>query len=464
MDKIKQYFKSDGGTTILSSIVCVVLGLIIGLIILLIIKPSYGFSGFGEILTGGFILPSSIAIALSNAASLILVGLSVTFAFKCGLFNIGVAGQYVMGILGCLAAGLLWQWNWFFALLFGGLLGALWGVIPGLLKTYCNVNEVISAIMTNWIALFLVNDLIKNSSMYDSSRLETHPVSGSVLIPKLFSFANGTAVISWALVIAIIIAIVSYIFINKTKYGYELRACGLNKDAAKYSGINHRKNIIVAMGGAGMFAGLAAGLYFLSNTGQYNPNISSVLPQMGFDGIAVSLIGGLNPIGGIFSAFLLAFLSRGSTTINPMYFPKEMATLIFGVIIYLCAFNSYFKEKIAKLLNKVRKKPEVEQGTPTEDSIKEIEESEIKVQKIDEPTKELQESKVEESIIKEPKVEEKKEEVKVENTQQETSKEKKPATTKKPASTSKPQTKKVVKKTTTTTTTKKVAAKKEGDA
>ncbi len=354
----KQFIKSNSGITVLASLTCVLVGLLIGLLILFIINPSYGFIGFGEILTGAFVLPSSTAIALSNAAPLILVGLSVTFAFKCGLFNIGVAGQYLMGILGCLIAGLLWEWHWIFCLLVGGVFGALWGAIPGLLKTFCNVNEVISSIMTNWIALYFVNDVIKTASfngnvMYDSSTLNTPYLKDIGLIPTWLKLDSiGTAVVSFSLLIAIVIAIVTYVFINKTKYGFELRACGLNKDAAKYAGINHRKNTIMAMSIAGMFAGVAAGLYFLSNSGTYNPNISSVLPQMGFDGISVALIGGLNPIGGIFSAFLLAFLTRGSTTINTAYFPVEMASLIFGVIIYLCAFNSFFKEKISKIINK----------------------------------------------------------------------------------------------------------------
>ncbi len=352
----KKFVKSQEGATIFSSLLCVAIGLVIGLIILMIIKPSYGITGFAEILTGAFILPSSTAIALSNTAPLILVGLSVTFAFKCGLFNIGVAGQYLMGILGALTAALLWGFPWYLCIICGGLLGALWGVIPGLLKTYCNVNEVISSIMTNWIALFLVNDLIKNSSMYDSSTLNTSYVGGSSLIPTWFGLdSTGTAIVSIGLLIAIVIAIVTYVFLNKTKYGYELRACGLNKDASKYAGINHKKNVVLAMAGAGMFAGIAAGLYFLSNSGTYNPNVSSVLPQMGFDGISVALIGALNPIGGIFSAFLLAFLTRGSTTINTTYFPVEMASLIFGIIIYLCAFNSYFKDKISKFFNRKTK-------------------------------------------------------------------------------------------------------------
>ncbi len=369
MDKIKSYFKelpqnskqfikSDQGSILIASIFCVIIGLVIGLVVLLLLNPGYGFIGFGEILTGAFILPSSIGTTIANASTLMLVGLSVTFAFKCGLFNIGVAGQYLMGILGCLTASLLWGWPWFLCLIVGAIFGALWGVIPGLLKTFCNVNEVITSIMTNWIALFLVNEIILKSSMYNSTRNETHSVSGNSLIPDWFGFANifETKVVTIAIIIAIIISILTYVFLNKTKYGYELRACGLNKDAAKYSGINHRKNILVAMSVAGMFAGIAAGLYYLSGVGQYNPNVSTALPAMGFDGISVSLIVALNPIGGIFSAFLMAILSRGSGIINTTYFPPEVANLIFGIIIYLCAFSGFFKTKVAKILNKEKKK------------------------------------------------------------------------------------------------------------
>lgn len=348
-----KFVKSEEASTIFSSLLCIVIGLAIGLCILLMIKPASGITGFYDILTGAFILPSSTAIALTNTAPLILVGLSVTFAFKCGLFNIGVAGQYLMGIIGCLIPALMWGLPWYLCILCGAALGALWGVIPGLLKTYCNVNEVISSIMTNWIALFLVNDIVKNTSMYDGSSFTTSYVEGWGVIPTWFGLdSTGTSIVTYGLLIAFVIAILTHVFLTKTKYGYELRACGLNKDAAKYVGINHKKNIVVAMAGAGMFAGIAASVYFLSNSGTYNPNVSSMLPQMGFDGISVALIGGLNPVGGIFSALLLAFLTRGSTTINQNVFPVEMASLIFGVIIYLCAFNSFFKTKIHKFLNR----------------------------------------------------------------------------------------------------------------
>ncbi len=350
----KRFAKSDGGTTIFSSLFCILIGLIIGLIVLIIIKPTQGFAGFADILTGAFILPSATGLTIANTATLILVGLSVTFAFKCGLFNIGVAGQFLMGILGCLVPALMWNAPWFICLLCGGLLGALWGVIPGLLKTYCNVNEVITSIMTNWIALLLVNEIVKTSSMYNSERNETFNVSGSSLIPDWFGFSKifQTNEVTIAIILAILISIATYFFLTKTKYGYELRACGLNKDAAKYSGINHRKNIILAMGVAGMFAGMAAGLHYLSGVEQYNPNFSTMLPAIGFDGISVALIGGLNPIGCVFSALLMAILSRGSSLINTVYFPPEMANLMFGIIIFLCAFSGYFKSKIAKILNK----------------------------------------------------------------------------------------------------------------
>lgn len=354
INNIKHDLVSDKGITVYASILCVIIGLIIGLICLLFVQPSYAFQGFIEILTGAFVFNSSIGAAISNVGPLILVGLSVTFAYKCGLFNIGVAGQFVMGILGCLTPALLWEWHWLFCLICGGLLGALWGVIPGFLKVKFNVNEVISAIMTNWIGLFLVNDIIIKSSMYDITRTETHPVTGTSKIPDWFGFSKifESQSLTIAIIIAIVIAVVVNVFLNKTKFGYELRACGLNKDSAKYAGINYKKNVIMSMAIAGLLAGIGASLFYLSSVGQYNPNDSTQLPAMGFDGISVSLIGALNPIGGIFSAFLMAFISRGSGTINTSYFPPEMANLIFGIIIYLCAFNSYFKTKIAKIFTK----------------------------------------------------------------------------------------------------------------
>lgn len=360
-EKKKKSGVSDLSLSIGASLICVVIGLIFGLIILFCINSENAWDGFMRIIKGGFFMaPKGIGSVLAQTAPLIMTGLSVAFAFKTGLFNIGAAGQYTLGALGALYFALVLQMPWYVCLLASMVFGAIWGAIPGIFKAYFNVNEVITAIMFNWIGLYAVNEIVYKGvwgDMYDLKTTRTYNLrtaAPQAIIPDMgLNALFKTRSTTIAIFIAIIIAIVIYIIINKTTFGFELRACGLNKDAAKYAGINDKKNIVLSMTIAGALAGIGAGLYYLSGVSEWNPQVSTSLPAMGFNGIPVALLAMSNPIGVIIAALFVSHISVGGAYLPTKYYQPEIADLIIAVIIYLCAFVSLFKGVI---LNKIKNK------------------------------------------------------------------------------------------------------------
>ena len=294
---------------------------------------------------------------LTQTAPLIMTGLSVAFAFKTGLFNIGAAGQYTLGAFGALYFAIVLGMPWWVCLLVSAVFGAVWGAIPGIFKAYLNINEVITSIMFNWIGLYLVNEIIYGRGsgvMYDAHNTRTWKLATNApqaQIPscgmsELFHTSNTTI----AIFLAIIVAIVVWVVLEKTTFGYELKAVGLNKNAARYAGINEKKNIILSMAIAGALAGFGAGLFYLSNVSQWNPLNSTSLPGMGFNGISVALLASSNPIGTVFSALFISHISVGGSFLSTKFYPTEISDLISGIIIYLCAFSMLFRGKIQSLL------------------------------------------------------------------------------------------------------------------
>ncbi len=350
-------------TSVLAALLCIVIGMAVGFLVLLAINPAHAWGdGFIRILKGGFYdAPYGVGKMLANAAPLVMTGLSVGFAFKTGLFNIGAAGQYTLGAYGALYCAIMLKLPWFICLLVAAILGGIWGAIPGFFKAYFNINEVITSIMFNWIGLYLVNELVYQNGtgpMYDVRNTRTLNLGKSAdyaqsIIPdfglnKLFQ-TNSTTI---AIFLAAIVAVLIWVVLNKTTFGYELKAVGLNKSDARYAGINEKKNIILSMAIAGALSGFGAGLFYLSNVGQWNPLNSTSLPAMGFNGISVALLASSNPIGTIFSAIFISHISVGGTFLSTKYYPTEIADLISGIIIYLCAFSMLFRGKIQKMLFK----------------------------------------------------------------------------------------------------------------
>lgn len=365
MKNISKRSLSPSLVSFLISLLCIALGFVLGFFILFAIKPSNAFDGFSKILQGGCYMyfklgnMSGLSRLISQAPMLILGGLSVTIAYKAGLFNIGVTGQYIIGALGALYCALILHLPWYVCTIVAALFGAVWGGFVGYLKAYFNVSEIISAIMLNWIALFWVNQVTYSGiigRMFDPAMNATYIVAAKApksVIPNCGMadfFASST--VNIAIFIAIIFAILVHILTEKTTFGYELQACGLGKDAAKYAGINDKRNTIYIMALAGALAGIAAALYFLSDVDQWHPQISSELPKMIANSIPVALLAMCNPIGVIFSALLIVNISIGATYLNTKYFQPEIGNLIISVIIYLCAFVAIFKDFVGNFLKK----------------------------------------------------------------------------------------------------------------
>ena len=342
--------RSDGFQTLLASLVCILGGIIVGYIVLLIIEPSGALEAILAVMKSFFRYPGKLKLkyfgqTLVRTVPLLMCALSVLFAYKVGMFNIGVAGQYVAGACGALYAALAWNLPWLPCLIIGMVAGALLGAASGWLKTKCNVNVVISGIMLNWITLYLTNLVLGTvkspTSPYTKTLQGTNP---SALLPSLGlgKLFNNEKSVTLAIPLAVIMAVVIWVVLNKTKFGYELKATGNNYHAAKYAGMKENRNIIMTMLIAGALAGLGAGLLFLTGIEDWETTISSV-PGMGFNGIAVAFLGGLSPLGSILSAFFIQYITTGGGNVDLQVYCSQISSLISSLIIYLCAFVVFFK-------------------------------------------------------------------------------------------------------------------------
>ena len=363
MKEKNSLIRSEGFQTLLASLVCILGGLLVGYIALLIIEPSGALEAIGAVLKSFFRYPGKLMLkycgqTLVRTVPLLMCALSVLFAYKVGMFNIGVAGQYVAGACGCLYAALAWNLPWLPCLIIGMAAGAILGAASGWLKTQCNVNIVISGIMLNWIVLYLTNLVLGTvkspSSPYTMSLQGTNP---SALIPSmgLGQFFNNEKSVTIAIPLAVVMAVVVWVVLNKTKFGYELKATGNNYHAAKYAGMKENRNIILTMAIAGALAGMAAGLLFLTGIEDWETTISSV-PAMGFNGIAVAFLGGLSPLGSILSAFFIQYITVGGGNVDLTVYCSQISSLISSLIIYLCAFVAFFKFFIQTCIRKSEEK------------------------------------------------------------------------------------------------------------
>ena len=374
-NKLKSVLASDTFRSIASAVICALVGIIVGFIILLIINAEHAPKAISVILKNFLYYRNNgkklyyLGQTLVKAVPLILCGIAVLFAYKSGLFNIGVAGQYCIGIGVSLWCALAWHLPWWLCLLCAVVCAAIWASLAGLLKAFCNVNEVIAGIMLNWISLYIVNVLMQNERVMNVGKSETYSITqtspGSLLptlgLGKLF---HDNEYVSIAIPLTILVAILINILLKKTVLGYELRATGLNKHAAKYAGMKDKKNLILTMAVSGAIAGLAAALFYLTDVQPWKT--SSTVPAMGFNGIAVAFLGELNPIGVIFSGYFIQHITQGGSFIDTKYFNPQIADLISSIIIYSCAFMFLFKTQLSKLSDGRKKKSEKKQAVPAD--------------------------------------------------------------------------------------------------
>ena len=349
--------------SLLASLLCIVIGLIVGYVALLIINPAGANEAIVTIVKNFMTYSRSSAKlkylgnTLVKTAPLLMCSLSVLFAYKVGLFNIGAAGQFVIGTGACLYCALAWGMPWYVCLLAAILAGALLGAISGLLKAYCNVNEVISCIMLNWISLYAVNTLLslvkEEASPYTKTLYSTNP---GAIIPALgLDTLFNTQYVTIAVPLAILVSIAVWVVMEKTKMGYELKATGNNKFAAKYCGMQEQKNLIMTMAIAGGLAGMGAALLYLTGFEQWQCTQSAV-PAMGFNGIAAAFLGGLNPIGSIFSSYFIQHITNGGAYVDKTMYSSQISDFISALIIYLCGFVLFFKQALTRYLNRADEK------------------------------------------------------------------------------------------------------------
>ena len=372
-NSLLKLYQKEAVQKVLASLLSILIGLTVGAVVVAIVgiaKKNIGLSGtwdgvrlifFGIFAKGrdgagqlawGF-NPRAFGDMLFRATPVIMTGLSVAVAFKTGLFNIGAPGQYLMGTLVTLSialgipsstvpAGLIWV----LAFLGGMLAGALWGAIPGLLKAFLNINEVLACIMTNWLAANLVTWIFDISNFknvaegtktgYIYKTTFNGVATGKMGLDKLFPDSQ----INGGILIAIVFAVVVHIIMSKTTLGYQLKACGSNRHAARYAGINDKRNIVLSMAIAGALAAAGASLYWLSGNTEFFWYTAQSLPATGFNGIPVALLAVNNPIGVVFAGIFMAMLDIVGQNLTGFTAYNEYITdVIIAVIVYLSAFS-----------------------------------------------------------------------------------------------------------------------------
>ncbi len=352
MGKEKKSILSNSGVqSLAASLACILVGLAVGYVVLLVINPSGAWGAITAVLknflnySNGKRAVQYFGSTLVKAAPLLMCSLSIIFAYKVGLFNIGASGQYTVGAGACLYLALAYQMPWYVCIAAAMAAAGALGAIVGLLKAYRNVNEVIACIMLNWISLYCVNMLLSNvkepSTTYTIALKMANP---SALLPTmgLDVLFSGNKYVSAAIPLAVVIAMVVLVVLDKTRLGYELKATGLNKNAAKYAGMREKKNTVLTMAIAGCLSGLGACFFYLSGIEQWSCSQTSV-PAMGFNGIAAAFLGGLNPVGTIFSSFFIQHITSGGSYVDKTMYCSQISDLISSLIIYLCGFVLFFK-------------------------------------------------------------------------------------------------------------------------
>ena len=361
MNKIKMFFssliKKDATKTVVTSLWCALLGLILGFLILLCINATNAAYGMTSVL-GNYLIFSSpqdrlnyFGQTLAKTAPLIAMSLSILVSYKAGLFNLGGSGQYTIAVIIISFLGISANLPWWFVMIVAMIASAIWSMISGALKAFFNVNEVISGIMLNWIALYLANGILTNSpDVWDSAHSESITINNTYnsFIPSigLDGLFAGNSIVGLGMILILAIAIIIYILFKKTIVGFELKATGLNGDAASYAGISKVKSILIATAISGALAGLSASLSLQNGFTCWK--LSSITPEIGFQGISSAFLGGLHPIGIIFSSYFIVHITEGGSMITDLGFSPEVASIMTSVIIYLSGFVFFIKEIMHK--------------------------------------------------------------------------------------------------------------------
>ncbi len=325
-------------STVMASLICIVIGLAVGCLLLLVDAGHFQKS-VTTLFTSGF---SSMSTVLIKAGPLLFCALSVGFCYKCGMFNIGGSGQYMFGGMLTLVCALNFQLPWYVSILVSAVGGALIGSIPGLLKAFFNINEVITAIMLNWLSLFVCDLIYRNVPSLQNLSNQSYTlnyVAGSypdTILPKIGDVNIG-------IILGIVVAIVLAVVLFKTTFGYKLRAVGFSRNASRYAGINDKADIIVSFIIAGALSGIGGSVYYLAGNTEFFYSITSVA-SAGFDAIPIALLANNNPIGIIVTTLFIAYLKVTGSNLQAVSssFTSQYSDIIIAVILYCSGFAKLF--------------------------------------------------------------------------------------------------------------------------
>jgi simple sugar transport system permease protein len=339
---------------VIVSMVSILVSLVVAAIVIIFIGKS-PLVAYSALFYGAFGMKEAIIDNLMKASPLILTGLAVGFGFRAGLFNIGANGQVIMGALLATYVGTQVEGDPFYlsiplVIMAGMIGGALWAGIAGWLKAYRGAHEVITTIMLNYVAIYISNYVVNGPFQAPGGVPKSPAIAYAAQFPNIMTV--GATSLSTILFVSLAAVVVIYIIIQKTTIGYEVKAVGTNPYAAEYGGISIGKNVVLAMMISGALAGLAGTTQVVGVYGRY---FGALGGTMGFDGITIALIGQNDPVGIALAAFLISSIRTGSNQMQIAGVPKDMVTIIQGIIIFLVAANRIFKT-----MKFYRKRKEVE--------------------------------------------------------------------------------------------------------
>ncbi|WP_025784989.1 ABC transporter permease [Sporosarcina sp. D27] len=337
---------------VLVPVISIILGLLVGAVVMLV--SGYDpVAGYIALWNGIFGDAYAIGETIRQISPYILAGLAVAFAFRTGLFNIGVEGQLIVGWFAAAYVGMAFELPKIIhlplALLAAAAAGAIWGLIPGLLKATLKVHEVIVTIMMNYIALYVVNALIK---VLANGGFKTEKIHDTASLRSDFlSELTDYSTLHYGIFVALLMVFVMWFILEKMKLGYELKSVGFNENAAQYAGMSVKKNIIMAMLISGAFAGLAGAMEALGTFG--NMSTRAGFTGIGFDGIAVALLGANTPLGVVFGASLFGSLKYGANNMpNAANIPIEIVSIVIALIIFFVASGYIIRVGLQRISKK----------------------------------------------------------------------------------------------------------------
>lgn len=345
---------------ITATVISIFLGFIVATVILAI--AGYNpFEAFGALFSGILSRPKYISNVIIKSTPIIMTGIGLAFAFKTGLFNIGAEGQYIAGTIASVIVGCSFNFNPVIqiplVLISGMIAGAVWGSIIGFLKAKFGIHEVITSIMLNWIALYLSNFVVNSQAFHAPNTTASYTVNKSsfiMLLPDWKLSDEGLATlrktpwlydmlvktdVNFSFLVAILVAVLVSFLLYRSAKGFELRAVGLNRDAAEFSGINVNKNIVQAMLISGAICGLAGALT-ITGVAPHRISQMAAFENNGFNGMAVALIAGSSPIGCIFAGLLFGGLIYGGQSVQAeIGAPTEIINIMIGTIVFFVALT-----------------------------------------------------------------------------------------------------------------------------